>query len=122
MELFPIGDNVIIQAGESETAIALSRVGLVLAETARDKPNNGTIIAVGQGRMNENGQIRPIQLGVGDQVLFTKYGGTEFEFEGAKLLVVSVDDILCKYEMAEDLSKELAFIKETKGMVPTAKA
>ena len=90
MKLLPFGDNLVIQVGEHETAVALGKFGLVLADTARDKPNNGTVIAIGH--------TCKVPVKIGDKILFTKYGGTPFDFEGVTLLVISGEDAICGYE------------------------
>ena len=93
MTIHPIGDNLIIEPLD-DIALRASASGLVIADTmGKDKPNQGTVLAVGEGRAaNFKAPIK-----TGDKVLYTKYGGTDFEFEGKKLLVLSVDDIICHY-------------------------
>ena len=98
MKLIPIGDNLLVQPGELDTAVALRKAGLVVPDSLKDKPNNGVVISVGEGRVTESGQIRPIPAKAGDKILYTKYGGTPFDFKGVQLLLISTDDVLCKYE------------------------
>jgi chaperonin GroES len=95
----PIGDNVIVKL-KVETEYKTTS-GLVLykseKELAADRPDQAEVVAVGNGRVLHDGRVREIPVKPGDQILFTKYGGTNFEFNGEKLIVIGVDDIICKY-------------------------
>ncbi len=89
--LKPLGDRVVIKpAGREE----MTKSGIVLPDTAKEKPQRGTIIAAGQGRRDDDGDRIPLDVNVGDQVLFAKYAGTEFKLEEEDLLILSEKDIL----------------------------
>lgn len=90
--LVPIGENILIQVGELDTAIALKKAGLIVPDMQKDKPNNGIILSVGE-------KVTSL-LKTGQKILFTKYGGTPFSFEGQDLLILSQDDVICFYEEA----------------------
>ncbi len=90
-KLTPLGDRVVVKpAGREET----TKSGIVLPDTAKEKPQRGTIIAAGQGRRDEDGERIPLDVKVGDEVLFAKYAGTEFRLEEEDLLILSEKDIL----------------------------
>ncbi len=90
-KLTPLGDRVVIKpAGREE----MTKSGIVLPDTAKEKPQRGTIIAAGQGRRDDDGERIPLDVNVGDQVLFAKYAGTEFKLEEEDLLILSEKDIL----------------------------
>lgn len=90
-KLTPLGDRVVIKpAGREE----MTKSGIVLPDTAKEKPQRGTIIAAGQGRRDDDGERIPLDVSVGDQVLFAKYAGTEFKLEDEDLLILSEKDIL----------------------------
>jgi chaperonin GroES len=94
-KLIPVGDNLIIRPAEDDLTAMAAKAGLVLADTlSKDKPNVGEVVAVGEGRLMESGIRRPIPVQAGDTVIFTKFGGNDFELHDEKLLLVSVDDIL----------------------------
>ena len=95
MNLRPLGDRVIIKRVEEE---AMSAGGIVLPDSAKEKPSRGEIIAVGNGAVNDKGDVRPMAVNVGDKVLFGKYAGTEVEVEGGELLVMSESDIIAVVE------------------------
>jgi chaperonin GroES len=88
----PLEDRVVIQQIEAEEKTA---GGIVLPDTAKDKPQKGKVLAVGDGRITKDGKRRELQVQVGDQVLFTSYAGEEFKIDGAKkVLLMREDDIL----------------------------
>ncbi len=90
-KLTPLGDRVVVKpAGREET----TKSGIVLPDTAKEKPQRGTVIAAGQGRRDEDGERIPLDVKVGDEVLFAKYAGTEFRLEEEDLLILSEKDIL----------------------------
>src|SRR3954469_20565355 len=92
MNLKPLGDRVVI---EREEAKATTAGGIVLPDTAKDKPQKGKVLAVGDGRVTKDGKRRELQVKVGDQVLFTSYAGDEFKLDGEKkVLLMREDDIL----------------------------
>jgi chaperonin GroES len=86
----PLHDRVVIKRMEEEK---LSAGGIVIPDSATEKPIKGEVIAVGTGKMLENGQVRAPQVKVGDKVLFGKYSGTEVKLDGVELLVVKEDDL-----------------------------
>ncbi len=90
MKLKPLGDRLIIQAVDEEETTAS---GLVLPDTAKEKPQKGKVIAVGDGRV-EDGERIPLDVAVGDEVLYSKYGGTEIKVDGEDLLVLRESDVL----------------------------
>ena len=88
----PLGDRVLIEAVEQEETIAGGM--LVLPETAKEKPQQGKVLAVGAGRRDEDGDRIEMDVQVGDLVLFAKYAGTEVKLDGKKLLILKESDIL----------------------------
>jgi chaperonin GroES len=88
----PLGDRVIVEPVEQEETIAGGM--LVLPETAKEKPQQGNVLAVGAGRRDDDGKRIDMDVKVGDRVLFAKYGGTEVKLDGKKLLILKESDIL----------------------------
>jgi len=94
MKLHPLDDRIVVRPGESEETTAS---GLVIPDTAKEKPQQGEVIAVGPGRRSEDtGEIIPMDVKVGDTVVYSKYGGTEITVEGEDLLILSSRDVLAK--------------------------
>jgi chaperonin GroES len=94
MNLKPLGDRLIVQAVEEEETTAS---GIVLPDTAKEKPQKGKVIAVGEGAWDEDGEKRrPLDVAEGDEVLYSKYGGTEIQVDGDDLLVLRESDVLAK--------------------------
>ena len=94
MKLKPLGDRVIVKAIEEEETTAS---GIVLPDTAKEKPQRGKVVAAGDGRWDEDGEKRiPLDVAEGDEVLYSKYGGTEVTVEGDELLVLRESDVLAK--------------------------
>jgi chaperonin GroES len=92
IKLQPLGDRLIVRAIEEEQTTAS---GLVLPDTAKEKPQKGEVLAAGQGRWDDEGENRiPLDVKVGDQVLYSKYGGTEIKVDGEELLVLRESDVL----------------------------
>jgi len=89
--LQPLGDRVVVKPAEREE---MTKSGLVLPDTAKEKPQRGTVIAVGDGRRDEDGNRIPMDVTAGSEVLFAKYGGTEFKLDDEELLILSEKDIL----------------------------
>ena len=87
----PVGDRVVVKPAAKEE---VTKSGIVIPDTAKEKPQEGTVIAVGAGRLLDNGDRAPIDLHEGDRVLFAKYGGTEFKLDGEEYLVLKENDIL----------------------------
>jgi chaperonin GroES len=94
-KLQPLGDRVVVKPTEREE---MTKSGIVLPGTAQEKPQEGEIIAVGPGRVLDNGQRVTIDLKAGDRVLFAKYAGTEFKLDDDELLVLSERDILAQIQ------------------------
>ena len=90
MNIRPLHDRVVIRRMEEERT---SAGGIVIPDSATEKPAQGVVVAVGKGKILENGDVRPLDVKVGDKVLFSKYGGTEVKVEGEELLVMREDDI-----------------------------
>jgi len=91
MKLRPLHDRVIIKRLEAETK---SAGGIVIPDTATEKPIKGEVIAVGAGKILENGNVRPLAVKAGDKVLFGKYSGTEIKMDGQELLVMREEDLM----------------------------
>jgi chaperonin GroES len=90
-KLRPLGDRVVIQPSAREE---MTKSGIVLPDTAKEKPQEGTVIAVGPGKILDDGKREAIDVKAGDKVLYAKYAGTEFKVEGDEFLIVSQKDIL----------------------------
>src|SRR5512144_2016508 len=90
-KLRPLGDRVVIQPSAREE---MTKSGVVLPDTAKEKPQEGTILAAGPGRILEDGKREAMDVKTGDKVLYAKYAGTEFKVDGEDLLIVSQKDIL----------------------------
>src|SRR6185312_14460260 len=93
MNLKPLGDRLIVKPVEEEETTAS---GIVLPDTAKEKPQKGKVVAVGDGAINEDGSRRPLDVSDGDEVLYSKYGGTEVTVEDEELLVLRESDVLAK--------------------------
>jgi len=91
MNLRPLHDRVIVKRTEEERT---SPGGIVIPDTAAEKPVRGEVIAAGNGKILDSGEVRPLDVKVGDQILFGKYSGTEVKVEGEDLLVMREDDIM----------------------------
>lgn len=87
----PLEDRVVVRTLEAEQTTAS---GLVIPDTVKEKPQEGEVLAVGPGRIDDNGQRVPLDISVGDRVIFSKYGGTEVKYDGEDLLILSARDIL----------------------------
>ena len=95
MNIRPLQDRVIIKRMEEEK---MSSGGIVIPDSATEKPIKGEVVAVGNGLVLDNGEIRPLDLKVGDKVLFGKYSGTEVKLDGEELLVMKEDDVMAVLE------------------------
>lgn len=91
----PLEDRIVVQTLDAETTTAS---GLVIPDTAKEKPQEGTVIAVGPGRVDDNGNRVPVDVAVGDVVIYSKYGGTEVKYAGQEYLILSARDILAIVE------------------------
>ena len=94
MKLQPLEDRIVVRAGEpEETTVS----GLIIPDTAKEKPQQGEVLAVGPGRRAETtGEVIPIDISVGDTVVYSKYGGTEITVDGEDLLILTSRDVLAK--------------------------
>lgn len=87
----PVGDRVVVRPAAKEE---VTRSGIVIPDTAKEKPQEGTVIAVGNGRLLDTGERAPMEVHEGDRVLFAKYGGTEFKLDNEEYLVLRESDVL----------------------------
>jgi len=92
-KLQPLADRVLVKPMEKEEK---TKSGIYLPDTAKEKPQEGEIMAVGPGKMNEEGQRVPMDLKVGDRVIYAKYGGTEIKVDEVELIILRESDILAK--------------------------
>jgi chaperonin GroES len=95
LKLKPLGDRLVVKPATREETTAS---GIVLPDTAKEKPQRGTIVAAGEGRRDEDGDRVPMDVKVGDEVLFAKYAGTEFKLDNEDLLILAEKDILAVIE------------------------
>jgi chaperonin GroES len=93
--LKPLEDRIVVQPLEAEQVTAS---GLVIPDTAKEKPQEGKVLAVGPGRFDDKGSRVPVDVSVGDVVLYSKYGGTEVKYSGEEYLVLSARDVLAVIE------------------------
>ena len=89
----PLEDRIVVQANEAVTTTAS---GIVIPDTVKEKPQEGTVISVGPGRIDDNGKRIPIDVVEGDVVIYSKYGGTEVKYSGKEYLLLSARDVLAK--------------------------
>jgi chaperonin GroES len=94
--LIPLADKLVLKPVVQEEVLSS---GIVIPDTAKEKPNEGEVIAVGPGRRDEDGKLVPMEVGVGDRVLYAKYTGQEVKVENQEYIVLSEKDILCKVEV-----------------------
>jgi chaperonin GroES len=92
MKIKPLADRVLVEP--SNVAESKSAGGIIIPDTAKEKPHEGKIVAIGPGKTDENGNIIKMNVKVGDKVLYSKYGGTELKYEGKEYLIMSESDIL----------------------------
>ncbi len=91
MNIRPLHDRIIVERIEEETMTAS---GIIIPDSAKEKPQEGTVIAIGKGKVTEDGKVLPLDVKVGDKVLFGKYSGTEIKIEGKEYLMMREDDVL----------------------------
>ncbi len=91
MKFRPLYDRILVERVESEE---VTKGGIILPETAKEKPQQGKIIAVGQGRRTDDGNVIPLEVKEGDTILFGKYSGSEIKIEGNEYLIMKEDDVL----------------------------
>jgi len=91
MKIRPLQDRIIVKRLEGEEK---SKGGIIIPDTAKEKPQEGKVIAVGKGKVTEDGKLQPMDVKKGDRVLFSKYAGTEVNIEGEEHLIIREDDVL----------------------------
>jgi chaperonin GroES len=92
MAIQPLADRIVVKVLEAKE---VTKGGILLPETAKEKPQEGKVIAVGKGKVSDNGHIMPLEVKVGDRILFTKYGGTEITTtDGEELMIMKEEDVL----------------------------
>ncbi len=91
MSLRPLSDRILVQRVEEDEK---TKGGIIIPDTAKEKPAEGKVIATGNGRMGEDGKLLPMDVKVGDRVLFSKYGGTDVKIDGTDYLILRQDDVL----------------------------
>jgi len=101
-KLSPLGNNVIVKPVAQEE---LSRGGIIIPDTAKEKPQEGEIIAMSPGKVNKAGNLVPLEVSVGDQVIFAKYTGSEIKIEGEKYIIMPESDILAIKTSSQARSK-----------------
>jgi len=95
MKVRPLHDRILVKRIEEEEK---TKGGLIIPDTAKEKPQEGRVIAVGTGKLNEDGRLRPLDVRKGDRVLFTKYAGSEIQIVGDEHLIIREDDVLAVLE------------------------
>ena len=95
MKVRPLHDRLLVRRIEEEEK---TKGGLIIPDTAKEKPMEGKVIAVGKGKVDEDGKLRPLDVHKGDRVLFSKYSGTEIQLEGDEHLIIREDDVLAVLE------------------------
>ncbi len=93
MNLQPLDDRIVVRQNEAEEKTAS---GLVIPDTAKEKPQQGEVLAVGPGRRADTGELIPLDITVGDTIVYSKYGGTEIVVDGEDLLILTSRDVLAK--------------------------
>jgi chaperonin GroES len=102
MDLQPLGDRLIVEVLDEEEVLAS---GIVLPDTAKEKPQRGRVLAAGPGALNEKGERTPIDVTVGDEIIFSKYGGTEIKLGYDEYLILRESDVLAKVVAASGAKK-----------------
>ena len=91
MKLRPLQDRILVQRVKEE---GKTKGGIIIPDTAKEKPAEGKVVAAGNGKIQENGDVQPLDVKKGDRVLFSKYAGTEVNIEGVEHLIIREDDVL----------------------------
>ena len=91
MKVRPLQDRILVQRIEEEE---MSKGGIIIPDTAKEKPSEGKVIAVGKGKVREDGKVQPLDVKKGDRILFSKYAGTEVQVEGDEHIIIREDDVL----------------------------
>ncbi|KYF57223.1 co-chaperone GroES [Sorangium sp. So ce1024] len=97
MKIRPLQDRIVVKRVESETK---TKGGIIIPDTAKEKPIEGRVVAVGNGKVLKDGKVRPLEVKVGDKVLFGKYSGTEVKLDGEEHVLIREDDVLAVTESA----------------------
>jgi chaperonin GroES len=92
MKIRPLQDRVIVR--RLEEAVEKTKGGIIIPDTAKEKPQQGKVIAVGKGKVNDDGKVTPLDVKVGDKILFGKYSGSEIKIDGEEHLIMREEDIL----------------------------
>jgi len=95
MKIRPLHDRILVKRIEEE---AKTKGGIIIPDTAKEKPQEGKVIAVGNGKVNDDGELRPLDVHKGDRILFGKYSGSEIQLEGEEHLIIREDDVLAVLE------------------------
>ena len=95
MKIRPLQDRVIVKRVEEEEK---TKGGIIIPDSAKEKPAEGKVIAVGKGKIGEDGKLQPLDVKPGDRILFSKYAGTEINVEGVEHIIIREDDVLAVYE------------------------
>jgi chaperonin GroES len=91
MKMRPLHDRIVVKRIDEDQK---TKGGIIIPDTAKEKPQQGRVVAVGNGKLLEDGTLRPLEVHKGDKVLFAKYGGTEIQIEGEEHLIIREDDVL----------------------------
>ncbi len=91
MSFRPLSDRILVERVEEDEK---TKGGIIIPDTAKEKPAEGKVVATGNGRMGEDGKLLPMDVNVGDRILFSKYGGTEIKLDGVDYLIMRQDDVL----------------------------
>ena len=91
MKIRPLHDRILVKRVDEETK---TKGGIIIPDTAKEKPQEGKVIAVGAGKVNEDGTTRPMDVKTGDRILFSKYAGTDVKVDGEDLIIIREDDVL----------------------------
>jgi chaperonin GroES len=91
MKIRPLHDRILVQRIEGESK---TKGGIIIPDTAKEKPQEGRVIAVGTGKILEDGKVRPLEVKAGDKILFTKYAGTDVKIDGEEQIIIREDDVL----------------------------
>lgn len=98
MKIKPLGDRVLVEPLSQEEIEGRTKAGLIIPETAKEKPEQGRVVACGEGRKTEEGKLVPLSVKAGDRIIFSKYGPSEIKVEGKEYLLIKEEDILAIIE------------------------
>lgn len=104
VKLTPLHDRILVRRVEQEET---TRAGIVIPDTAKDKPQEGVVMAVGKGKINEEGKVRPLDVKEGDRILFGKYAGSEIKLDGEEFVIMREDEVLGVLTGARKQKEEL---------------